>query len=134
MPASRSRITVLVHSMNAGGAQKRAVSIANCLASCGHEVEFLAVRPEGPVGSELSPGIALAHLQTRRRPRYRLRLLDGVRELQVHLATFRPTVLLAAVTNVHVVATLAAMRVKPRPKIVLRASRHPVRQIPWSRP
>src|SRR5437868_4063600 len=134
MSAARPRITVLVHSTNAGGVQKRAVAIANGLASCDHEVEFVAVQREGSVGSALSPRVTLVHLLSERPPWYRPRLLDGLRELRSHVAESRPAVLLAASTNVHLIATLAAKRLSPRPAIVLRASRHPVRQISWSRP
>jgi glycosyltransferase involved in cell wall biosynthesis len=123
-----------VHSTNAGGVQKRAVAIANGLASCGHGVEFVAVQREGSVGSALSPRVTLVHLLSERPPWYRPRLLDGLRELRSHVAESRPDVLLAASTNVHLIAILAAKRLSPRPAIVLRASRHPVRQIPSSRP
>jgi len=134
MSAARPRITVLVHSTNAGGVQKRAIAIANGLARSSHDVEFLAVRRDGSPGSGLSPGIKLVHLLSESPPWYWPRLLHGLRELRAHLARSRPDVLLAASTNVHLIATLAANRLSPRPAIVLRASRHPVRQIPWSRP
>lgn len=134
MSSSNSKITILVHSMNAGGAQKRAVSIANGLASSGHEVEFIAVHHAGTVGSALSPGIKQVDLLRERPPWYWPSLLSGLRELGSYLAKSRPGVLLAASTNVHPIATLAANRSTPRPAVVLRASRHPLRQIPWSRP
>jgi glycosyltransferase involved in cell wall biosynthesis len=120
--------------MNAGGAQKRAVAIANGLVGSGLDVEFVAVAGDGTVGSQLKPEVKRVQLTDRPRPWYRHRLLNGLRQLEDYLKHSRPDVLLAAITNVHLIATLAAKRTGLKSKLMLRASRHPVRQIAWSRP
>src|SRR3982750_2311626 len=57
MVAYRPKVSILVHSMNAGGAQKRAATIANGLARAGYEVEFVAVDGTGTIASQLSADV-----------------------------------------------------------------------------
>lgn len=120
------RITILVHSLNRGGAQLRLVTIANGLCRRGAAVRFVAICGEGTVGEDLDPRIPLVSLRSARRPKHRTRLHYGLHELRRELTANPTDLLLAGVTNVHGIAD-RALRLMPRrvrPQLVLRASRH----------
>lgn len=120
------RVTILVHSLNHGGAQLRLVTIANGLFRRGVAVRFVAICNHGSAGGDLDPGIPLVALKGVRRPKYRSRLRYGLQELRRELKANRPDVLLSGVTTVHGVADRAvrALPGRLRPRLVLRASRH----------
>ena len=127
-----SRITVLVHSMNAGGAQQRLVALANGFAAAGRKVDFVAVSARGIGVLNLAPEVNQVVLM--RSPRGRPRMLRGRRELENYLKRSRPSVLLAGSTTVHPIAVLATRALDTPPALILRASRHPHRPVPWRKP
>lgn len=129
------RIAVLVHSLNSGGAQRRLVTLANAFAAAGRVVDFVALRRGGDVDRLLDPAVRLSVLDERAKPLWKPWMFEGRRALRDWLATRRPDVLLAGITTVHGSALHAARAIKrQRPLVALRASRHPRRDFPWSRP
>lgn len=125
------KLTILVHSMNRGGAQMRLVTIANGLASDGIDVRFVSVSDEGDAQHLLAPEVAFATLGKRRRRKWQSRSLYGLRALKQELTRFPPDLLMAGITPIHGLAIVAAGALPRRPAVVLRASRHPEREISW---
>lgn len=131
-PHPKLRIAILIHSMNAGGSQRRVVSLANGFAAHGHAVDLIAVAGEGEAGRLVSPAVRQATLETGSFPLPRG--VEGLGALKAYLKRERPDVLLAGSNYSHVVAALACATLEERPLLVLRASSHPLRELPWSRP
>lgn len=129
--ASRAlRIAVLVHSLNAGGAQQRLAALANGFALAGHRVDFIAVRDKGFGDLGLSPTIGRAILLRGMKGRWIPKPVRGLKALLGHLKRTRPDILLAGSNNVHPLAVLAVGLLRAPPRLVLRASRHPDRKVP----
>ena len=126
------RIAILIHSMNAGGSQRRVVSLANGFAARGHDVDLIAVAGDGEAGRLVAPAVRQATLETGALSLPRG--LEGLGALKAFLQRERPDVLLAGSNYSHVVAALACAALKDSPLLVLRASSHPLRELPWSRP
>ena len=119
--------------MNEGGAQKRLVSLANRFAERGHAVDWVAISGKGSVGRLISDGVWQVRLQpAAKRPL--IRLTAGLRPLVAFLKRERPDVLMAGSNLAHVVAAMACARVTQPPLLVLRAARHPLRNLPWTNP
>ena len=119
--------------MNEGGAQKRLVSLANRFVERGYAVDWVAISGKGSVGRLISDGV----LQVRLRPaakRPLIRLTAGLRPLVAFLKRERSDVLMAGSNLAHVVAAMACTRVTQPPLLVLRAARHPLRNLPWTNP
>ena len=131
-PLNKSHIAILVHSMNEGGAQKRLVSLANGFVARGHRVDVVAIEGAGTVGRLVAPEVRRIVLRKAGAPKAP-RLIAGLRELKGFLQRDRPTVLMAGSTRAHVVAALACAAIEKPPLLVLRAARHPLRHLPWSR-
>ncbi len=126
------RIAILLHSMNAGGSQRRVVSLANGFAAHGHAVDLIAVAGEGDAGRLVAPAVRQATLDTGSLPLPRG--LEGLGALKAFLKRERPDVLMAGSNFSHVVAALACSALRDPPLLVLRASSHPLRDLPWTRP
>ncbi|HVM22998.1 MAG TPA: glycosyltransferase [Sphingomicrobium sp.] len=113
-------IAIVVQSLAGGGVQMRMIALAREFARAGRKVDLLV--SEGGGHSDGLPGsvrvIALGKHRRRRLRRY-LRGAD-------------PDVVLAGGTPVHRIA-VAAARDAPGIPLVLRASVHPRRPMPWSR-
>ena len=131
-PPLQPRIAILVHSLNTGGSQKRVVSLANGFAARGNGVDLVAVSGEGEAGRLVAPEVRKVVLGTGPLPLPRS--LDGAGALTAYLEREKPDVLMAGANFSHVVAALACAAVRDSPLLVLRASSHPLRQLPWSRP
>jgi len=119
--------------MNEGGAQKRVVSLANGFAASGHAVDLVAVEGAGEVGRLAAPEIRQITLRAsgaRRTPR----LVAGLGALKAYLEREQPAVLMAGSNRAHVIAALACAAMTSPPLLVLRAARHPLRHMPWSKP
>ncbi len=135
------RIAVFIHSLSGGGAQRRAVSLANGFVERGRAVDLVAVSSQGPLRDQLAPGVRLVGLDggdwdrtfVRVSPWLHSRTLQVLlspRALGAYLAQVRPDVLLSAASFVNLVAVLAWRRVgRPMP-LVLRASNHPAGNLP----
>ncbi len=130
---TKLHIAMLLHSMNDGGAQKRVVSLANGFVARGHVVELLALDGAGGVGRLLAPEVRQLVL-----PffdgRGSLRTAASHGALKAYLERHRPAVLIAGSNRVHVTAAVACARMSDPPLLVLRAARHPLRHVPWSKP
>lgn len=128
-------IAILVHSLNSGGAQRRLVTLANAFAAAGRQVDFVALRGGGDVHHLLDSRVRFTVLDSAPKPRWKPWFFEGRGRLRQWIGRHRPDVVLAGVTTVHFTA-LAACRTmaEDRPLLVLRASRHPHRHFPWSRP
>ena len=126
------RIAIVVHSMNAGGSQKRVVSLANGFAARGHAVDLVAIEGTGDAGRLVAPGVRQIVLGKGAVPLPRS--LAGRAALAAYLERERPDVLLAGSNFSHGVAALACTGLADPPLLVLRAASHPVRRLPWSRP
>ena len=134
MPAA-NHIAILVHSLNRGGAQHRLVTLANAFAEAGRKVDFVALRRDGDVDKLLDPRVEVSVLEERPRPLWRPWTFEGWAGLTTWIERNRPDVLLAGINTVHGSATVAVKRARgQRPLLVLRASQHPIRSFPWSRP
>jgi len=126
------RIAIVVHSMNAGGSQRRVVSLANGFAARGHAVDLVALSGDGEAGRLVAPAVRQIVLGLGPLPLPRS--LAGVGALKAYLGRERPEVLMAGSNFSHVVAALACAALARPPLLVLRAASHPLRQLPWSRP
>ena len=126
------RIAIVVHSMNAGGSQKRVVSLANGFAARGHAVDLVAIEGTGEAGRLVAPGVRQIVLGKGAVPLPRS--LAGRAALAAYLERERPDVLLAGSNFSHGVAALACTGLADPPLLVLRAASHPLRRLPWSRP
>lgn len=124
-------IAVLLHDFDSGGAQMRVATIANHLARNGWRVTVLA-QAEGPaedIRTALEPDIATVLLRPGLRGKKRRR---GLGEFKQWLKSAEPDLIFAGSTLTHLIAILGARTLGPdRPPVVLRASRHPDRHIPW---
>jgi hypothetical protein len=100
-------IAIVVHSLSAGGAQRRLVTLANAFARAGRRVDFVAIRGQGDVDRLLDPAVSCPVLNSDPRPRGRWWLFDGWGELRSWVAENRPTVVLAGITTVHLAAVFA---------------------------
>jgi len=125
------RVTIVVHSLNPGGAQQRLVTIANGLAERGAAVRFVAVSGKGSVGEQVDAGIPVVALKQDTKPHWRSHFEYGLAELKHELAANPADIVLAGITTIHGIADRAvgAQPEESRPKLVLRASRHPVRDL-----
>ena len=134
MPAA-NHIAILVHSLNRGGAQHRLVTLANAFAEAGRKVDVVALRRDGDIDKLLDPRVTVSVLDERPRSVWKPWTFEGWAELTGWIERNRPDVLLAGINTVHGTATVAARRTRgQRPLLVLRASQHPIRSFPWSRP
>lgn len=107
------RIAVLTQDFAGGGAQRMMVNIALGLAARGHDVEIVAVRPEGPFLSRVPAEIPIVTLGPRRVSRSILPLTRYLRER-------RPKVVLATLVHVNVAAVLARRLSRIQTRLVLR--------------
>ena len=126
-------ISMLLHSMNDGGAQKRVVSLANGFVARNHRVDLIALNGSGGVGRLAVPEVRQLALR-RSGPRKRLRVAARLASLKAYLAREKPAVLLAGSNRVHVIAAMACATMADPPLLVLRAARHPLRHLPWTKP
>jgi glycosyltransferase involved in cell wall biosynthesis len=133
-PGTAKHIAILVHSLSSGGAQRRLVTLANGFAEAGREVDFVSLRAGGEVDRLLDPRVRCTVLTDAPVPRWKPWFLEGRAKLAEWIERSRPDVLIAGTTAVHFSAVAACKKLGEPPLLVLRASRHPVRFFPWSRP
>jgi glycosyltransferase involved in cell wall biosynthesis len=109
-------------------------ALANGLAEANRPVDFIAVSPRGAGALRLSPQVRQIILTQKWWCARSFRQQLGREELKAYLRRTRPAILLAGGTNIHLIAVLATRAVDQPPALVLRADRHPNRNIPWNRP
>lgn len=128
-------IAVMVHSLNPGGAQRRLVTLANAFAAAGREVHFVALRGGGDVDRLLDPAVKFTVLDPKPKPLWRPWMFTGAVDYTRWWIKHRPKAVLAGITTVHQTALVGTLRgLDDKPIVALRASRHPQRDFPWSRP
>jgi glycosyltransferase involved in cell wall biosynthesis len=132
MPANH--IALLVHSLNRGGAQQRLITLANAFAKEGRRVDFIALRAGGDVDRLLDPDVRMTVLTDAPVSRWKPWFAEGWGKLTRWIDANRPDLLIAGTTAVHFTAVAARRRSRHPPLLVLRASRHPERNFPLSRP
>jgi glycosyltransferase involved in cell wall biosynthesis len=118
--------------MEEGGAQKRVVSLANGFVARGHAVDLVAVDGTGGAGRLAVPEVRQLALHPTGAARPRRAVVRA--SLKAYLERERPAVLLAGANRVHVIAARACATIADPPLLVLRAARHPLRHLPWSKP
>lgn len=118
------RIAILIESLEGGGAQRRMVDLANGFVPLGRQVDLLVARPDGKLRARVAPSIKIVELD---RDQPEISLSDYLD--QVH-----PDALVAGSASVHALAVNGIRRSAQRVPLVLRASSHPYRYIPWTLP
>jgi glycosyltransferase involved in cell wall biosynthesis len=118
--------------MNEGGAQKRVVSLANGFVARRHRVDLVALDGAGGVGRFAVPEVRQLALHSAGGARPRRAAMLAV--LRAYLERERPAVLLAGSNRAHVIAARVCAAMADPPLLVLRAARHPLRHLPWSKP
>lgn len=120
------RIAVFIHSLSAGGAQRRTVTLVNAFAERGHDVELVVVDAGGVLSDTLSPEVRQVHLpwsrpanEAARRLRRARQVTRAIPGLAGYLRDRRPDVLLSAANHVNV-AALRARRLSgvPVPTVI----------------
>jgi glycosyltransferase involved in cell wall biosynthesis len=123
---------MLLHSMNEGGAQKRVVSLANGFVARGHTVDLVTLDGAGGVGRLAVPEVRQLALHAAGAASPRRAAVRAA--LKAYLERERPAVLLAGSNRAHVIAARACATMADPPLLILRAARHPLRHLPWSKP
>ena len=131
MPQAADHFAMLIHSLDGGGAGRRVVFLANALAGSGRRVDLVVLDASGPLRSAVSPGVRVVPLCPGKPFPGVLRAFH-VGRLARYLAEDAPDLLMSGATTTHLLA-VAACRREGVP-LVLRASRHPRRMIPWTAP
>jgi glycosyltransferase involved in cell wall biosynthesis len=130
---SGRRIAFFIYALTGGGAQRRALTLANGFAGRGYDVDVVVVRGRGLLNGELSPRARLVALDadwsawhlgeiTRKRS---LKGYMAVPSLARYLSRERPDILLSAASHANIPAILAWHLAGKPSRLVLRASNHP---------
>lgn len=123
-------LAIFMHSFSGGGAQRRAITIANALAAEGLAVDLVVVSARGVLRGELSDGVNPVQLDS---PATRFPLAAASRRSQLfasvpalarYLRRRRPDVLLSAASHVTVPSAWAARLAGGQTRLVLRVSNH----------
>jgi glycosyltransferase involved in cell wall biosynthesis len=125
-----NHIAILLQSLDGGGAQRRSITLANAFARLGRQVDLVLVGDRGKLIDEISPQVRLS-IPERREAQPTRR--EAVGSLANWLAREDPDVLVSGAAALHSLAVAARKKV-PHIPLVLRASSHPFRPIPWSMP
>lgn len=129
------RIALFIYSLRGGGAQHRALTLANGFAERGHAVDLVVVSTNGSAGVTLRSGVRVItlgqgwhHLFERLNRRINLRGLltaSAIPALAHYLRNERPDVLLSGASHVNLVAIFARRFSRTDVPLVLRASNYP---------
>lgn len=92
-------ISIVLHDLGGGGAEKMMVRLANRLAETGDAVELVLLTSGGDNRRFVAPGVAVVELGSRR-------TLGAFGPLRRHLRARRPDGILSVLTHVNVVAAL----------------------------
>lgn len=110
-------VAVLLQSLEGGGAQRRVIELANGFVSAGRKVDLFLVDPKGDLREQLAPEV---------------RIFSADR-LPSYLREDPPGALLSGAAAVHPIA-VRSLPPERRFPLVLRASSHPYRNLPWTMP
>ena len=97
----RPDITLVMHDLAGGGAEKMMVRLANAIAEQGYRVQVVLMTGGGVNKQELSPAVELIELGASR-------TLAGVPRLVGYLRNARPHTVISVLTHVNVAAIIAA--------------------------
>ena len=129
--ASRAaRIALLLDNLGTGGAQRRIATLANRMADLGRAVDVVSVNPGGPLRTLLAPRPRIVTLMPNGATRHLTQAIHA-RSLARYLDEAEPDVLMSCVTDTHLMAVAGRALASRRRPLVLRASRHPYRSLPW---
>jgi len=137
MPAGRRRalhIAILVRSLFGGGEQKRMASLASEFAKAGCEVDVYVTRSETDADALMPPGVRVIDLGARGGSAWKRtssKRNDYARALIGALERNPPDLLLAAGSASPLAIAVRAKAKLPDLPLVVRASSHPRRSIPW---
>ena len=133
-------IALFIYSLRGGGAQQRALTLANGFAARGHVVDLVVIADDN-AGIALHSGVRVVvlkqgwrHLFERLNRRINLRGLFtacAIPALARYLRDEHPEVLLSGASHVNLVATFAHRFSKMNIPLVLRASNYPSGNIRW---
>ncbi|SFM70168.1 glycosyltransferase [Nitrosomonas communis] len=134
------RIALFIYSLRGGGAQQRALTLANGFAERGHVVDLVVIADDN-AGIALYPGVRVVvlkqgwrHLFERLNRHINLRGLFtacAMPALACYLRDEHPDVLLSGASHVNLVAIFALRFSKMHIPLVLRASNYPSGNIHW---
>ena len=134
------RIALFIYSLRGGGAQQRALTLANGFAARGHGVDLVVV-DAARIDTIFHPGVRVIALEQswhwifkllNHRINVRgLLTASAIPALARYLRNERPDVLLSGASHVNLVAVFARRLSKTRTPLVLRASNHPSGNIRW---
>tara|TARA_R110001583_G_scaffold184624_1_gene344093 strand:- start:1646 stop:2764 length:1119 start_codon:yes stop_codon:yes gene_type:complete len=96
------KISIVVHNLNGGGAEKMMVRLANALANLGEEVSLVLLTEGGINKSYVNEDVSLIELKSSR-------TAAALPNLRKYLKTNKPEKILAALTHVNVIAILACL-------------------------
>ena len=135
------RIALFIYSLHGGGAQHRALTLANGFAERGHTVDLVVVSAEESAGVMLHPSVQVValeqswrHLFQRFNRRINLRGLftaSAIPALARYLRNGHPDVLLSGASHVNLVAAWARRFSRTNVPLVLRASNYPSGNLRW---
>lgn len=135
------RIALFIYSVRGGGAQHRALTLANGFAERGHAVDLVVVAADESAGVDLHPSVRVVALEQSWRHlfeglnrRINLRGLftaSAIPALARYLRSERPDVLLSGASHVNLVAIFAHRLSKTNVSLVLRASNYPSGNLRW---
>ncbi|WP_416307639.1 glycosyltransferase [Neptunicella sp. SCSIO 80796] len=94
-----ANITIIIHDLRGGGAEKMMVRLANQLARGGDQVEIVLLGQGGSNKAFVNPDVTLVELGC-------ARTLQAFLPLRRHLSHSRPDAILAALTHVNVIVAL----------------------------
>jgi len=134
-PCRAERIAVLLQSLGHGGEQRTTISLAAAFASAGRQVDLYVTGARVGTDSDVPPGISVRHLELDGAAAP-TRLFSSINDDYANLLTQAlardPQDLLFSAGNAMAVAAGVKARM-PQLPLVIRASSHPRRPIPWRR-
>jgi glycosyltransferase involved in cell wall biosynthesis len=110
-------VALYIPALDAGGAQRITINVANGLAKRGYAVELVLSYDRGEFRDRVDDGVRVVDLETPRVPG--IGVGAGVIRLARYLEDAHPEVLIAAMTHVNVVAVLATRLSQARPATVI---------------
>jgi glycosyltransferase involved in cell wall biosynthesis len=106
------RLCLFLPSLTGGGAERSFVLLANGFAERGYEVDLVLVRKQGPWAAAVDPKVRIIDLGA-------ARTAGAIRPLIRYLRSSRPRVILSALDQANVVATLARWIGRSRARLVI---------------
>lgn len=114
-------ITLLLSELTDGGAERIMLNLAEGFVARGFETDLVVCRGHGPMRQLVPPTVRIVDLKAERP-------LTSMPELVFYLFRERPSALLAALTNVSVLALLATFLTGSRTRVAVREGFHPSKQ------